>query len=431
MRNARGSSLHCVLGAIILAITPATPNQLLETAKAQVQVPDKIMTLKRILQEHPESPTARVAREHLVALLSGVNRFDEALQEYRHLNAAPGSGDTIDFKLLEQMLQTGRFAELLRATAAIGGPKRDFFRDLRLLELRVQAFLATGQYRWARQESQQWLEKYGEDVEPDTRYAIDADHIRRLARNLVRLERRQGASGKPMFLSMVPDSQRVWSRRHEVPIVFIKLIPPHSGGQPASGLLSGRMEEQDHFDARVRELNQGLDYLSAGRCSLDLKGLHTLYVKPGDIDPTLSGGHLLSSRVYAQTLPAVRRWAGDAFVILVDYRASSAGEAAFMGDGVIHIAADQLGTLVLLHEILHGLGATHQNWASLKQMGHRFDPDDRGLMTFENGEIVYLGLEEKNRALLGWPRVSVVKLNPEAPLNLSALPVTRDYAALP
>jgi hypothetical protein len=30
-------------------------------------------------------------------------------------------------------------------------------------------------------------------------------------------------------------------------------------------------------------------------------------------------------------------------------------------------------------------------------------------MTFEQGEIVYLGLEEKNRALLGWPRVAVVR----------------------
>jgi hypothetical protein len=30
-------------------------------------------------------------------------------------------------------------------------------------------------------------------------------------------------------------------------------------------------------------------------------------------------------------------------------------------------------------------------------------------MTFVHGEILDLGLEEKNRALLGWPRVGVVR----------------------
>ena len=30
-------------------------------------------------------------------------------------------------------------------------------------------------------------------------------------------------------------------------------------------------------------------------------------------------------------------------------------------------------------------------------------------MTFERGEILDLGLEEKNRALLGWPQVGVVR----------------------
>jgi hypothetical protein len=62
-----------------------------------------------------------------------------------------------------------------------------------------------------------------------------------------------------------------------------------------------------------------------------------------------------------------------------------------------------------MHEILHGLGATHQDWNALEAQGYKFDPEDRGLMTFERGELVYLGLEEKNRALLGWPRVAVVR----------------------
>ena len=63
----------------------------------------------------------------------------------------------------------------------------------------------------------------------------------------------------------------------------------------------------------------------------------------------------------------------------------------------------------MMHEILHGLGATHQDWNSLEAQGYKFDPEDRGLMTFEHGELLYLGLEEKNRALLGWPHVGVIR----------------------
>src|SRR6266481_6692620 len=80
-----------------------------------------------------------------------------------------------------------------------------------------------------------------------------------------------------------------------------------------------------------------------------------------------------------------------------------------MGDGIIHLSASKLQTLVVMHEILHGLGATHQEWNALQAAGYRFDPEDRGLMTFVHGEILDLGLEEKNRALLGWPQVGVVR----------------------
>src|SRR5205807_7639963 len=127
------------------------------------------------------------------------------------------------------------------------------------------------------------------------------------------------------------------------------------------------------------------------------------------MDPVSSGGHLLTSRVYVHTLPQIYKLAGDAFVILIDYRTLADGEAAYMGDGIIHLSASKLQTLVVMHEILHGLGATHQEWNSLQAQGYRFDPEDRGLMTFDHGEILDLGLEEKNRALLGWPQVGVVR----------------------
>ena len=45
----------------------------------------------------------------------------------------------------------------------------------------------------------------------------------------------------------------------------------------------------------------------------------------------------------------------------------------------------------------------------MEAMGYKFDADDRGIMTFVGGEILDLGLEEKNRALLGWTQVGVVR----------------------
>jgi hypothetical protein len=112
---------------------------------------------------------------------------------------------------------------------------------------------------------------------------------------------------------------------------------------------------------------------------------------------------------------------GASLVILVDYRTPWDGEAAYMGDGLIHMAANKLRPMTLMHEILHGLGATHQEWNTLARQGYRFDPADRGLMTFDKGDLLDLGLEEKNRVLLDWPKVPVLRL-PNETTNLSTLP---------
>ena len=88
------------------------------------------------------------------------------------------------------------------------------------------------------------------------------------------------------------------------------------------------------------------------------------------------------------------------------------------------MSAEKLGTLTLMHEILHGMGATHQEWAYLESQGYRFNPEDRGLMTFSKGELEDLGLEEKNRALLGWPRVADIHL----PAETAAIPPEKAHS---
>jgi hypothetical protein len=307
------------------------------------------------------------------------------------------------------LLRTGRYNDVLRDTVAASGPVRDFLRDMKLMELRVQALLAKGQFQMAQLCVERWLEKYSGDGVPGGRFEGDVRSIQFLRRHLLALERLNGPKGKAIFTASVPDSLQHWSQRQDVPIVFFKLIPVHPAGQLHEALLPGQHEGPSFFEDRVGDLNRGFSYISGGQFSLKFSGLHTLYVQEGDMDPESSGGHLLTSRVYIHTIPQLYNLAGDAFVVLVDYRDQSDGEAAYMGDGLIHLSASKLQTLVMMHEILHGLGATHQEWNTFEAQGFKFDPDDKGLMTFEQGEIVYLGLEEKNRALLGWPRVAVVR----------------------
>jgi hypothetical protein len=313
--------------------------------------------------------------------------------------------------LLDYWLKTGRFNEVLRATSAPASASLSPAQDLRLLEIRIQALLARGEYRPARQCVDRWLMRHEAEGQAGTRLETDVESMRYLRRHLRTLERMQGPAGKPLFTGSVPDSLRHWSQRREVPAYFFKLIPAHVGGQKPATLLPGRMDVEPFFQDQVAALNRGFQHLSGGAFSLAFQKLETLYVNDGDIDATASGGHILTSRVYMHTLPSLAQLCGKAFIVLVDYRASAKDEAAYMGDGIVYVSASKLQSMVLMHEILHGLGATHQDWAALEAKGYRFDREDRGLMTFDRGEIKDLGLEEKNRALLGWPQVSRLRFH--------------------
>src|SRR5262245_54490546 len=129
----------CLFAASFMAVTPYTPQQFLTLAKEQVSVSQKISILKRLSDSFPHDHSSNIAEEYLVNLLISDNRYDEALRLYLKTHPETGSGSAIDFKLIEMMLRTGRHSDVLRATAAASGPVRDFLRDMKLLELRVQA----------------------------------------------------------------------------------------------------------------------------------------------------------------------------------------------------------------------------------------------------------------------------------------------------
>src|SRR5258706_5935472 len=329
------SRFTCLFAASFISITPYTPQQFLTLAKSHTAVSEKISILKRLADSFPLDSAARQAHEEMVSLLISTNRYEEALLEYRKLHPETGAGRAIDFKLLEMLLRTGRYSEVLRAIAALPagrqgppGPERDFLRDMKLLELRVQALLAKGQYALARECVGKWLENYQADGSPGSRFENDVHSIQFLARHLATLERTQGPVGKALFTASVPDSLQHWSQRPNVPIVFFKLIPAHPAGQLPAPLLPGRHEGADYFEDRVADLNRGFDYVSGGQFSLRFAGVHTLYIQEGDLDPESSGGHLLTSRVYIHTIPPLYKLAGEAYVVLLDYRIQADGEAA-------------------------------------------------------------------------------------------------------
>ncbi len=414
------TSIGSVALAAWMTVSPYTPSHFLEMAKNQVGLTEKVVLLRRMVQSFPLDPQTQKAQQDLVTLLSENNRFDEALQVYQQSRVGRKPNTVPDFKLLELLLKTGHFNDVLRETSYMQYPVRDFDRDLKLLEARSQALLAQGNYRGARQAVGRWLVQYSGDGIEGGRFEGDVRSIRYLYQHLQTLERTQGAVGKPLFTSCVPDALLRWSHQRNVPIVFFKLIPAHPVGQLHEPVLPGRYDMDDYFANHVEDMNRGFQYLSGGQFSLSYEGLHTLYVDDGDVDPEAVGGRLLTSRVYVHTISPLYKLAGKAFVVLVDYRAKSQDEAAYMGDGIIHISATKLRDMVMMHEVLHGLGATHQDFNRLERDGYQFDTDDKGLMTFERGELRRLGLEEKNRALLGWPRVSVITLSPQMPMPNTA-----------
>src|ERR1017187_1391729 len=108
------SKFTCLFAASFMAITPYTPQQFLRLAKERVSVADKISILKRLSDSFPLDNSVKTARADLVNLLISDNRYEEALRLYHKDHPETGSGRSIDFKLMELLLRTGHYNEVLR-----------------------------------------------------------------------------------------------------------------------------------------------------------------------------------------------------------------------------------------------------------------------------------------------------------------------------
>src|SRR5665213_3335470 len=110
----RLSYAACLSALALCAATPFTPGYYMNLAQTQLGVPEKTGFLKQLLAAFPSSDQSRQAHDHLVALLAGSNRFEDALQEYQITHPEVSDANIVDFKLLDYQLTTGRFADVLR-----------------------------------------------------------------------------------------------------------------------------------------------------------------------------------------------------------------------------------------------------------------------------------------------------------------------------
>src|SRR4029077_18577814 len=209
----RTPARFCLL-AVLLTVTPYTPQHFMELAKSETDVPEKISLLRRLIHSFPLDHLLRDAHSDLVILLQGSNRYAEALQEYRVLVRSTPTSEP-DFKLLDLLLKTGHYADVLRLTNRYPAPTRDLLRDERVLELRVQALLAKGRYRQARESVDQWLGMYEKENVEQGPFMDDVRSLQCLRRHLQTLEIVQGPTGKALFTAAVPDSPTHWSHRRQ------------------------------------------------------------------------------------------------------------------------------------------------------------------------------------------------------------------------
>ncbi|MFA5975128.1 MAG: hypothetical protein WC859_03070 [Elusimicrobiota bacterium] len=284
-----------VLALLLLVALPSgmhsmaqreTPEHLLALAKQQTSVSGKINLLRDWLQFFPEDPKSTLVREHLIVLLKESHRPEDALQIYRG-KTARHSGGGVDLGLMDCLLKTGRFGEVLRNTSLSSFHSYDFSRRVELLEYRIQAFLAQGEYGTARREVEKWLREYSADAVQCDNFEKDVQSIQLLAHNLRNLERDHGPKGNPFFISFVPDSMKRWSSKRDIPIVFFRLIPHYKdAGDIGKSALRVKYERPDVFGAMVTDMNQGFRDLSGGLFSLSFQGLNSLYlpIQPGDRD---------------------------------------------------------------------------------------------------------------------------------------------------
>src|SRR5690242_5195136 len=112
----RRPHFQCFFMAAFLTVSPYTPQHFLDLAKEQISVGEKIVLLRRLIQSFPLDGAARTAHRQLVDLLVGSNRVEEALQEYQEKHPPFAPQDAADFTLLDYLLKTGRYEDVLRSS---------------------------------------------------------------------------------------------------------------------------------------------------------------------------------------------------------------------------------------------------------------------------------------------------------------------------
>jgi hypothetical protein len=176
----------------------------------------------------------------------------------------------------------------------------------------------------------------------------------------------------------------------------------------------------EQAESLIADVSAGLAYLSGGLMSLRYAGLKRVRMDPAGAEahPRGETDVLNAAPLYYHTLPGVRAAVQEhpeGFIFLIDVYNADTGRGrmierdTYACNGLITLTRPR--PMVILHEILHALGARHSPAADpasrMVRNGHVFWAMPQDAMcsrcSLDASQALALHLNPRDRAVLGWP----------------------------
>ena len=428
----------------VVGLAPPAPTSLIQQSVSQAlyeqakQTPDvgeKIHQLMELVQAHPDNLSARLAQEDLVDLLAYVGREPEAVDLYQAYLARwgnPEPGWMPVFRTGTLMKQSHRYEAAVEYydRVLIQEGLDDARKALAVIGL-MDGYLGLGKpdkalataRRWQGQipASQERLKVTEFDADSGIAWALptSAQTIRRYA-SVIQAWIDTRATIRPLDGERIGDMARL-AARQDVPVSVCVL--------QYADLAAAKPLDADQAKSLVADVSAGLAYLSGGAMSLRYVGLAPVPMgRAGSQAGPQRGVDVLNADpLYYQALPAVRTALDahpDGLVFLIDDYDADAGRGRMVDrdtyacNGLIVLTRAR--PMVIIHEILHGLGARHSPAADpasrMTRHGHVFwdMPQDAMCSQCSLGasHALALHLNPRDCAILGWPAQPPVAVKP-------------------
>ena len=425
---------HAAVGA---SDAQEPPSELYLQAKRAADVNEKTRQLAGLVQRYPRSDEARRAEEDLIDLLGYLGQEREALGQYDAYLSAWGNGESVWMPLYRRgmlLKQTRRYEEALAMYRAVLSASEPWSAVQALaLVGAMDACVGLGRFEEAMAIAHRYqshlpselksvrIEEFSGEAESITSVPTSAGAIRAYAESIEKLMR-QG-DDRPIHAERIGDVAHLAHLR-DVPIYIyvIRYESPVSQPLPVSSL--GRVTAE-RAAALIQNVNAGLAYLSGEQMTLRFDGIEHLTAQFAPSQPDASTWN--TKPVLYQTLHGERTGVAehrDGFVLILDPAVVTLGwselvpHEAYAANGVI--TAIPSSDLILVHEILHGLGARHTPQVNTASRMVRSGPllwnVPWDLMcnrcTLETTGAYALHLNPRDQAILGWPSQSPLPIKP-------------------